>query len=180
MDDSVAAGALFVALEPPTASDSPFCVWLQAVDQAQVGLALGGSKRYADEAIAWDGLLPPTSADAREMTIAEFAHGARPIGKVILTNFHNAKGRQFQAVIIPGLQRGLMPYQRWRRHEQRFLPPVAQGLQDDRRLFYVGITRASGTVFLVWSDHHTDRWANVVPSGPSPFIAEIRTRLDYP
>ena len=177
IDESTAMERLFVALDETTDPDAPVGDILTRLEVAGVGEALRGAARYADEADAWMALLAPTDHALATMTVAEFAHGARPAGKVAVTNFHNAKGRQFEAVILPGLQAGLMPFASWSTYERRFRRVVASELQEGRRLFYVGITRAKSSVFLVWSDHHETSWGGVIPSGPSPFIAEIRSRL---
>jgi DNA helicase-2/ATP-dependent DNA helicase PcrA len=138
VDDTTAAERLFAALDQRTDPGTPIGDLLTRLEVAGVGTALRGASRYADEADAWMSLLAPTDHELAGMTVGEYAHGARPAGKVAVTNFHNAKGRQFDAVILPGLQTGLMPYASWSTYERCFRRAVPSEVQEGRRLFYVG------------------------------------------
>jgi DNA helicase-2/ATP-dependent DNA helicase PcrA len=60
-------------------------------------------------------------------------------GKLTLMTIHNAKGLEFERVIIVGLEEGLFPHQRSETPEQ---------VEEERRLFYVGITRARKRLVL--------------------------------
>ncbi len=62
---------------------------------------------------------------------------------VTLMTLHNAKGLEFPVVYIAGLEDGLFPLSR------AYDEPAA--LEEERRLFYVGITRAEDTLSLIWA-----------------------------
>ncbi|MDR3244268.1 MAG: UvrD-helicase domain-containing protein [Elusimicrobiota bacterium] len=64
-------------------------------------------------------------------------------GKVTLMTLHLAKGLEFENVFICGLEEGLFPI-----GESSFNP---QELQEERRLMYVGMTRAKKNLYLCWA-----------------------------
>lgn len=105
--------------------------------------------------------------------LIDFARGVQIRGRVVLTTYHAAKGRQFDVVILPGLQTSLFPFARWVRGAYQATP--AQ-LAEDRRLFYVGLTRARFRAHLVYSPQFVNRWGYTV-DGASPFVHEVAARL---
>lgn len=86
--------------------------------------------------------------------------------QVLLLTLHNAKGLEFPVVFVTGLEDGLCP------HARSLDSPAA--LEEERRLFYVGMTRAQQRLILTWARSRR-RWASGVlePSQPSRFLAEI-------
>ena len=84
--------------------------------------------------------------------------------KVTLMTIHSSKGLEFSNVFLAGMEEDLFPAQ------QCVVSPAA--LEEERRLFYVALTRAEKRVFLSYA---TTRYKNgqVVSSRPSRFIAEI-------
>ena len=87
---------------------------------------------------------------------------------VVLMTLHNAKGLEFPIVFITGLEEGLFPLARTR-------DDLAQ-LEEERRLFYVGITRAEEALFLT---HARSRRRNgeLMNSLPSSFVRELPQAL---
>jgi DNA helicase-2/ATP-dependent DNA helicase PcrA len=85
-----------------------------------------------------------------------------------MMTLHNAKGLEFPMVIISGLEEGLFPLAR--AHDE------PEQLEEERRLFYVGITRAERKLYLV---HARSRRRNgeMMPSIPSSFLASIPREL---
>lgn len=73
-------------------------------------------------------------------------------GAVTLMTLHGAKGLEFPAVFLCGACKGTLPLEMSER---------AADLAEERRLFYVGITRARDELILTY------------PGEPSPFLAEI-------
>ena len=87
---------------------------------------------------------------------------------VVLMTLHNAKGLEFPVVFITGLEEGLFPLARAREEPAR--------LEEERRLFYVGITRAEEVLFLT---HARSRRRNgeLLPSLPSSFVRDLPKAL---
>jgi len=87
---------------------------------------------------------------------------------VTLMTLHNAKGLEFPVVFLTGLEEGLFPLSRAR--EQ------VDTLEEERRLFYVGVTRAEDTLLI---SHARSRRRNgeTMPSMRSSFLSEIPASL---
>ncbi len=87
---------------------------------------------------------------------------------VQLMTMHSAKGLEFPLVFLCGMEDGLFP------HQRSIADP--SGLEEERRLCYVGITRAKQTLYITHAEqrrlHGMDSF-----SQPSRFIAEIPTEL---
>ena len=83
---------------------------------------------------------------------------------VTLMTAHNAKGLEFPVVFISGLEDGLLP------HSSSFESPSE--LEEERRLFYVSMTRAKEKVYLSYARQRT-RFGGSMPSFPSRFLKEI-------
>jgi DNA helicase-2/ATP-dependent DNA helicase PcrA len=105
--------------------------------------------------------------------VADFARGAKIHGRVVVTTYHSSKGRQFEVVVLPGLQETIMPSARWNPRLRRKDTP---NLIEDRRLFYVGLTRARRQAILCYSPSFQNRNGYLV-DGHSRFVDEVAARL---
>jgi DNA helicase-2/ATP-dependent DNA helicase PcrA len=85
-----------------------------------------------------------------------------------LLTLHAAKGLEFRVVLITGLDEGLLP------HSRSLEDPEA--MEEERRLFYVGITRARDRLFLVRAFRRTTYGEGGV-SDPSRFLRDIPASL---
>jgi DNA helicase-2/ATP-dependent DNA helicase PcrA len=83
---------------------------------------------------------------------------------VTLMTMHNAKGLEFPIVYVTGLEDGLFPLAR--AYED---PPL---LEEERRLFYVGITRAQRTLVITYAEERR-RNGELTRSRPSSFLDAI-------
>ena len=81
-----------------------------------------------------------------------------------LLTLHAAKGLEFQVVFITGLNDGLLP------HSRSFDDPEA--MQEERRLFYVGITRAKDQLYLTYSQNRS-AFGYAEPQIPSRYLDDI-------
>jgi len=83
---------------------------------------------------------------------------------VTLMTLHSAKGLEFPVVFIAGLEEGLFPLSRSFEN--------TDDLEEERRLFYVGATRAMEKLYLTWSAQRM-RFGETSRNMPSRFITEI-------
>ena len=118
-------------------------------------------------------------AEERGETLAEFLDHAAlasdtdqfdPSSRVTLMTLHAAKGLEFPLVFLAGLEEGLFP------HSRTLMNP--EELEEERRLCYVGMTRAMNTLILTRA-HYRRRYGNDAPeqSVPSRFLEEVPNQL---
>ncbi len=90
--------------------------------------------------------------------------------QVTLLTLHSAKGLEFPVVFLLGLEEGLFPHSRTLLHEE--------ALEEERRLCYVGMTRAMDTLVLTRAVYRR-RYGNELaePSVPSRFLEEVPAKL---
>ncbi len=118
-------------------------------------------------------------AEVRGETLAEFLDHAAlasdtdqidPNARVTLMTLHAAKGLEFPLVFLAGLEEGLFPHSRTLKNPEE--------LEEERRLCYVGMTRAMNTLILTRA-HYRRRYGNDAPeqSVPSRFLEEVPNQL---
>ncbi|MDR0539610.1 MAG: UvrD-helicase domain-containing protein [Spirochaetaceae bacterium] len=95
-------------------------------------------------------------------------------GKVNLMTIHAAKGLEFPVVFIAGAEDGLIPHKRSLEDAEQ--GAAADAIEEERRLFYVAITRAQDRLFLT-SCRKRRRNQQDVNCVQSPFINEIPAHL---
>jgi DNA helicase-2/ATP-dependent DNA helicase PcrA len=114
------------------------------------------------------------------LTVADIAAGSLRTGKVTLTTYHSAKGRGWDVIILPGLVEGIMPRWTWYRPYRTYVQPPPGELEQDRRAFYVGLTRAKDAVILIHGTYWETEWGarNTVGTGTSRFVLDVLSHLD--
>jgi DNA helicase-2/ATP-dependent DNA helicase PcrA len=92
--------------------------------------------------------------------------------RVTLMTMHSAKGLEFKHVYIAGMEDTLFP--------SPMCTGSARELEEERRLFYVALTRAEKQATLSYALNRY-KWGNLEKSNPSRFIREVDTKfLHYP
>ncbi len=110
------------------------------------------------------GPAPAGAADAREAKLLTAADFFDPrADAVALMTLHMAKGLEFPVVFITGCEEGLIPCT---------IMKDGVDIEEERRLFYVGMTRAKDELFLVHSRRRFLYGQQLTPP-PSPFLGEI-------
>lgn len=113
----------------------------------------------------------PASADGENASAAQIAAEAaeaKAQGMVTLMTLHTAKGLEFPVVFLTGMEHGLFPHQRALTDEKE--------MSEERRLAYVGLTRAMERLYLTRSETRT-MWGKSQFNPPSPFLEEIPEEL---
>ena len=118
-------------------------------------------------------LIPSRGASADGQTpsaaqIAAEAAEAKAQGMITLMTLHTAKGLEFPVVFLTGLEHGLFPHQRALTDEGE--------MSEERRLAYVGLTRAMQRLYITRSETRT-MWGKSQFNPPSPFLEEIPEEL---
>ena len=85
-------------------------------------------------------------------------------GRVLLMTLHSAKGLEFPVVFMPGMEDGIFPHFRSLESESE--------IEEERRICYVGITRAEKQLFMSWAASRTN-YGRVTPQIRSRFLDEL-------
>ena len=107
---------------------------------------------------------PAGTADDLAAAVAE----AKRLGVVTLMTLHTAKGLEFPVVFLTGMEHGLFPHQRSATDPKE--------LAEERRLAYVGLTRARKRLYLTRSEVRS-MWGQSQYNPASQFIDEIPAEL---
>src|SRR6478609_8451266 len=90
------------------------------------------------------------------------------ISKISMRSLHSAKGLEFPTAFIVGVEEGLLPISR--AIEEEASNPAA--IEEERRLFYVGITRAERLLYLTYTAGRS-RYGRYESAVPSRFLANL-------
>jgi len=127
-------------------------------------------KELLSVAKKFDALTPPEGIE-RLLSEASLATQDTEVedkdSQVILLTAHAAKGLEFDVVIIAGLEEGLFPHS---------LSQTPSEIEEERRLFYVAVTRAREKVMITLTRRRM-LWGETSFNDPSRFLSEIPEHL---
>jgi len=121
---------------------------------------LGGKPR-------WHEYLGSVALGSREQESHE-QHGE--LGKITLATLHSAKGLEWDVVFVIGCEDDVLPHRRV--SSPRATDAMGGDLEEERRLFYVGITRAREQLFLTRAANRVERGREIART-PSRFLSEL-------
>jgi len=125
--------------------------WLQRFSRELITPWRGVARNSEQE---WDvcaGMIINTDpARDLDLPLAHFAGRVEGAGRASLSTLHSAKGREFDAVIMYGINASDIPNERDRR--------TPASLREARRLFYVGVTRPKKHLSLIYQEDHHSPW----------------------
>jgi ATP-dependent DNA helicase Rep len=100
---------------------------------------------------------------AAQLALLTHADRDDPGNAVRLMTLHSAKGLEFRFVYLVGVEQGTLPHE----------ASLAEGrIEEERRLFYVGITRAKERVCVSYAAR-SRRYGEIIANEPSRFLAEL-------
>ncbi|UHJ64676.1 ATP-dependent helicase [Melaminivora jejuensis] len=144
-----------------------FCDWMAQRAGGQEGDAAGASTQRETKS-----LLEVAQTIALLSTISE---REQEQDMVVLSTLHASKGLEWPHVILAGATEGMLPFKLDddEGRQQQLAEDVAARLQEERRLMYVGITRAQRTLAVSWTKKRK-KGREMVACQPSRFIAEMK------
>ena len=144
--------------------DRPAVAFLDELRELGLALALASPSR-ADDAIEVAKMRRSlTDGKLAGLTLAGLAERARALGRVYVTTMTASKGLEFDVVIMVGIEDGKIPF--WNATEAE--------TEEDRRKFYVSLSRAREAVHIFYSGWFQWRpGGRVNNDGPSRFVREL-------
>jgi DNA helicase-2/ATP-dependent DNA helicase PcrA len=151
--------------------------WAEAVGYEEDGAAEGDEARERQASfeslldIVGQVIAADPDADAAAVIADLEARAAHErdgsAGGVNLLTYHRAKGLEWDAVFLPSLEEGILPIRQAKDDDE--------ALAEERRLLYVGITRARVHLALSWAERRESR-GREARRQPSRFLLDLRPR----
>jgi DNA helicase II / ATP-dependent DNA helicase PcrA len=171
-------GELFVRLTSQINELAPLYIMDQIIDQTDYHAYIDdGTDEGSDR---WENVmeLRRLAAEYQDRTVSEFLENIALVSDQdtietsanvpTLLTLHAAKGLEFPVVFIVGLNEGTLP------HSRSFDDP--ESMQEERRLLYVGITRAKDRLYLIYAQNRS-AFGYPEPVEPSRFLDDIPEHL---
>lgn len=131
--------------------------WLGGMREGLIGDLLAASRAMRDEGETLSIFTErAATGDCEAMTLSQFAGQGEGNDCVKLSTLHSSKGREFTIVILFAMDEGRLPRAN----------PGQRELIENRRLFYVGFTRAKAELHMMYTANR-----------PSRFVEEVQARL---
>lgn len=156
---------------------SGYQAWIERQGEAEAGEPGGNGREdrreHLQELLRLAGNVPGRGEEAvlsflEQVSLAPREDGEEGREAVLLMTMHTAKGLEFETVFLVGLEEGLLPHSRSVDSESE--------VEEERRLFYVGLTRARERAFLSYARRRS-LFGGFRDQLPSRFLSEIPRSL---
>ena len=126
-------------------------IWLRELKAELIEPWQARARAFTNDWSVVDEMIDRTDASSKDgdIPLSHFAGRIEGHGRLSLSTFHSAKGREFDAVVLFGMDDDVFPS--WREK-------TADAILEARRLFYVGVTRSRREVILVFRKNHHSPW----------------------
>ncbi len=171
-------GELFLRLTTQGDELSPLYIMDQIIDQTDYHAYIDDGTDEGSE--RWENVmeLRRLAAEYQDKTVSDFLENIALVSDQdtietsanvpTLLTLHAAKGLEYPVVFIVGLNEGTLP------HSRSFDDP--ESMQEERRLLYVGITRAKDRLYLIYAQNRS-AFGYPEPVEPSRFLSDIPEHL---
>lgn len=146
------------------------CDWLNDLSATSLIAVLAREATMADEGVALAELQAACGGEGRlgALTIGGFSGQTGSPNHLNLITLHSAKGLEFDVVVMMGMEQGRIP---------SWAAKSPESKQEQRRLFYVGLTRARHEVHMTYSGWTINQWGRRFDNGASEFLLEVERKL---
>ncbi len=143
----------------------------QLARKAVIEECLTAVKEYQERSLkpSLHGFLEETALTGKDDSFGENPELERPAVK--LMTLHSAKGLEFPRVYLVGLEEGILP------HQRSVDAGTTEAIEEERRLAYVGATRARDFLTISWAMSRL-KWGKTRPTIPSRFLAEMQEQSE--
>lgn len=129
-----------------------------------------GQYEFSNTEPTLDGFLTSVTLSGREYGSSK--EKSQGLNAVSLMTYHSAKGLEFPIVYMIGMEEGVLPH-------RRSISEELDSVDEERRLCYVGVTRAQDELTLTLPQSRF-KWGKPRPTYPSRFLYELTGQADNP
>ncbi len=129
-----------------------------------------GQYEFSNTEPSLDGFLTSVTLSGREYGSSK--EKSQGLNAVSLMTYHSAKGLEFPIVYMIGMEEGVLPH-------RRSISEELDSVDEERRLCYVGVTRAQDELTLTLPQSRF-KWGKPRPTYPSRFLYELTGQADNP